>query len=506
MADRARAAERLARAVREGERVVVFGDYDCDGITATAVLTEALRAFGAEVVPLLASRWGGGYGLSDAAVDRVLAARPGVLVTCDCGSSDAPRLRRIAEAGIDAVVIDHHLVPPEPLPAVAFLNPCRPECGFPFKGLASCGLALSVAAAVRAELRAAFDLRELLDLVAIGTVADVVPLGGDNRALVRAGLGVLARGSRPGALALLENAKVDRAAGLTAEDVAFRIAPRLNAPGRLGAPDPSLALLLERDPARARALAAEVEQLQTRRREVEAGVLEAALAQITRSGWEAAPSLVLAGQGWSPGVVGIVAGRLASRFGKPTVVVGLEGETGRGSARGPRGARLHDALRASAEALVGFGGHQAAAGVEVRADQVDAFRERFAAACAAQQAGGSAAAGDGAPRVDARLDPGDEPSRVLADLLRLEPCGEGNPAPRLAIPDARVVDAREVRGGHLKLTFELASGRRLSGFGADMGGRARALPAHVLLTGALRRDGWRGGDAVEVRLDAVEPA
>ncbi len=188
MLDRKAAAERIARAVREGQRIVVFGDYDCDGMTSAAIFTEALRALGGQVTPVLASRFDGGYGLSQAALDRVLSHQPGLLVTCDCGSSDHASLQQLGPLGVDGVVVDHHLVPEAPLPALAFLNPHRPGCGFPYKGLASCGLALSVLAAVRAELGKALDLRPLLDLVAIGTIADVAPLDGDNRALVRAGL------------------------------------------------------------------------------------------------------------------------------------------------------------------------------------------------------------------------------------------------------------------------------------------------------------------------------
>jgi single-stranded-DNA-specific exonuclease len=208
MLDRAVAAERLARAVRNGEHIAVFGDYDCDGITATAVLTELLRALGGEVTPLVARRFEGGYGVSSPAVARILETGARLLVTCDCGSSDHASLRVLAEQGVEVIVIDHHLVPEEPLPALAFLNPHRPGCGFAFKGLASCGLAMSVGAAVRAELGRTVDLKAVLDLVAIGTIADVAPLVGDNRALVRSGLAVLAEARRPGLRALFELARI----------------------------------------------------------------------------------------------------------------------------------------------------------------------------------------------------------------------------------------------------------------------------------------------------------
>ncbi|MGH7296102.1 MAG: DHH family phosphoesterase, partial [Polyangiaceae bacterium] len=202
MKDRGEAVERIARAVKASERICVFGDYDADGVTAAALLTDVLRALGGQVVTELANRFDGGYGLSAAALARVLVTGATLLVTCDCGSSDHERLEQVRRAGIDAVVIDHHRVPEDPLPALAFLNPHRPECGFEYKGLASVGLALSISAGVRAALGVELDLRSWLDLVAIGTVGDVAPLDGDNRPLVRAGLARLGAGGRPGTRAL----------------------------------------------------------------------------------------------------------------------------------------------------------------------------------------------------------------------------------------------------------------------------------------------------------------
>ena len=187
MLDRQKAAERLSDALRAKQTIVVFGDYDCDGMTATAIMVDGLTRLGGRAVPILSSRFSGGYGVSPEAVQRILDEGPGLVVTCDCGSSDHPSLRLLEAAGVDVLVIAHHLVPDEPLPALAFLNPRRPECGFPYKNLASCGLALSILAALRKELGAELDLKSLLEFVAIGTIADVVPLDGDNRALVRAG-------------------------------------------------------------------------------------------------------------------------------------------------------------------------------------------------------------------------------------------------------------------------------------------------------------------------------
>jgi single-stranded-DNA-specific exonuclease len=496
MLDRKAAAERIARAVRGRERIVVFGDYDCDGMTSTAIFTEALRALGGDVTPVLASRFDGGYGLSRPALERVLAARPDLLVTCDCGSSDHASLELLRPLGVDAVVVDHHLVPEQPLPVLAFLNPHRQNCGFPYKGLASCGLALSVLAAVRAELGRALDLRPLLDLVAIGTIADVAPLDGDNRALVRAGLKVLGEARRPGVRALLELAKIEPGQPLAAEDVAFRIAPRLNAPGRLGAPDLAEQLLLSSSLETAQALAAELEQRQIERKAAQQRMLEEALAEIERERYADQPAIVIGREGWSHGIVGIVAGRLAAELGKPVVVIGFEQGIGRGSVRGPKGALLHDAVTACAPLLRRYGGHQAAAGLEVTLEQLSALREAFARACAAQTL---AAPCDETPRV--RLAPGDSLAKVWANLSDLEPCGETNPAPALALV-GRLVSAREVTGGHLKLEL-LVGGERLGAFGVGMGARAAGLEGEIAVSGKLRQDRYRGGGALELLLDKI---
>ena len=498
MADRALAAARIARAIRAHERIAVFGDYDCDGMTAAAILTQMLRSLGGEVSVLIASRFDGGYGVSRAAAERIARTGAGLLVTCDCGSSDHEVLADLGRQGLDVIVIDHHLVPDEPLPALAFLNPHRAECGFEYKGLASCGLALSVGAAVRAELGRELDLKSYLDLVAVGTIADVAPLDGDNRALVRAGLAVLAQGQRPGIRALLENAKIDGQSQLGAEDIAFRLAPRLNAPGRLGSPEPALNLLMATDMSSARAIAAELEQASQQRRAIQDRMLAEAIDEVEREGYAERPAIVVGRDGWNHGIVGIVAGRLADRFERPVVVVGFEAGRGRGSVRGPSGARLHDALSSSSATLVRFGGHQAAAGVELELEQLAAFREAFEAAVLQ-----APAIPDAEPEPEAVwLSPGDAPARVLTELHLLEPCGAGNPLPEIVL-EARLISAREVTGGHLKLELGLANGQRLGAFGIELGARAEGLSGDVVVQGRLRRDTYRGGDAIELKLTQI---
>jgi single-stranded-DNA-specific exonuclease len=498
MADRELAGRRLARAVQSGEAIVVFGDYDCDGMTAAAILADGIGRLGGRVSTCLASRFEGGYGLSAQALSRVQARNPGLVVTCDCGSSDHAALAELQASGVDAIVVDHHLVPSEPLPVLAFLNPHRPDCGFEFKWLASCGLVLSLLGQVRSELGRPLELRDYLDLVAIGTIGDVAPLEGDNRALVRAGLERMRKPERPGVRALLELLGLGGDAPITATDIAFRVAPRLNAPGRLGAPDLALELLLARSLTDARVLAERLDQACTLRRTEQRTIEEQARKQALALGAPNLAALVLGEADWNHGIVGIVAGRLAEEFALPTMVIGFEGDLGRGSVRGPPGFPLYDAVAACQPHLVRFGGHQAAAGVTVERQALLPLRAAFEAACVKCRVSFEAPP----PPQSLVLDPGDALADVLADLWLLEPCGAKNPLPVLEL-HGNVLESRNLRGGHLKLSLELPSGAALSAFGPNLGERAAELRGPVRLTGELRPDRHRGGDALEFLIRSV---
>lgn len=506
MADRAIAAQRIAHAVRRSERVVVFGDYDVDGTTSCTIMAGIIGSLGGNVVALVGNRFDGGYGLSEPALGRIMAERPGLLITCDCGSSDHARIDKARRAGVDVIVVDHHLVPAEPLAALAFLNPHRPECGFPYKGLCSAGLALSVGAALRAELKSSLDLRQWLDLVALGTIADVAPLDGDNRALVRAGLVALAaENARPGVVALREAAKLRPSSALGAIDVAFRMTPRLNAAGRLGDPAVTLALLRSRDLYEARALAAQIERLNTERKEIEQGVTRGALAQVG-SDADVRHGLVAASSDFHRGVVGISAARLVDRFQRPSLVIALEGGVGHGSGRAPDGFPLHAALVRVGHLLDKFGGHDAAVGLSVRADRIDALRAAFDQACAELWPSGAAGALASQPvetEVDARLGDGLYALPSASELMLLEPLGEKNPEPIFEVT-GDVLRAQVVGDGHLKLSL-LVAGRELSAFGYQLGAQAAALVGRIRARGALRPDSFRGGEHIELRLEHCEP-
>jgi single-stranded-DNA-specific exonuclease len=500
MADRALAADRLARAVRAHERIAVFGDYDVDGTTSAAILAGILEQLGAEVQVSVGNRWAGGYGLSDAALDRILTGQPTLLVTCDCGTSDHDRLERARRSGVDVIVVDHHLVPDQPLPAFAFLNPHRAECGFAYKGLASAGLVLSLGAAVRAQLGVRLDLRSWLDLVALGTIADVAPLDGDNRRLVRAGLARLAAAdARPGIVALRELARV-RSEQLSAIDVAFRMTPRLNAAGRMADPALTLALLRAKDAEQARQAAAAVEQCNDERKLIEKRVTDEATAQVLAIYGEAPRcGVVLWSESFHRGVVGITAARIVDRFEVPAIVVAVDGAFGHGSARSPAGYPLFDALTRCRESMLRFGGHHAAAGMTVEATRLADFRAQFAAAT--EDIGSRPANGEAI--VDVALEPDlfDLPS--ASDLCQLEPLGAANVEPLFLLPDARVVECGVVAGAHLKLELKLGE-RALRAFGYDMAAARPAAGKAIRALGYLRPDTWKGGNRVELRLRALE--
>jgi single-stranded-DNA-specific exonuclease len=499
MADRSLAAQRLAEAVRRRERIVVFGDYDVDGTTSAAVLSGILELLGGDVKALLANRFDGGYGLSEQALDRCLAEKPRVLVTCDCGSSDHDRIARATAAGVDVIVVDHHLVPERPLEALAFLNPHRPQCGFPYKGLCSAGLALSLGAALRVELKADLDLRTWLDLVALGTIADVAPLDGDNRALVRSGLALLASESaRPGIVALRESAKLRAGCQLSAVDVAFRMTPRLNAAGRLGDPSITLQLLRAATITEARLLALQIERLNEERKALERDATAAAIEQLAPSA-QRRFGLVAAGEGWHRGVVGITAARLVDRYARPALAIAVHGEFAHGSGRAPDGFPLHAALLRTSALLEVFGGHDAAVGLTIRADRIPQLREAFDEACADLASEGH---GDDEVHVDARIDGLGYGVPSGGELSLLEPLGEANPEPVFEA-QAEVVRAEVVGSDHLKLALRIGA-REVSAFGFELGARRAELGTQVRVYGQLRPDTYRGGDRVELRILHIE--
>ena len=509
LAGMSRAVGRIADAVIAGRRIGVFGDYDVDGVTTAALLTAFLRSVGAEVEVAVARR-DAGYGFTPAAAADFAARGCEVIVTGDCGTSDLEALAVSAAHGIDVIVVDHHTVPAagEAHPALALVNPHRQDSTFPFRGMASVGLAFYVAAAVRTELRehrffectgrTEPDVRELLDLVALGTIADLVPLTSENRILTALGLRRLHSRARPGIAALLTAAGVSEEREVDARMVAWKLAPRINAPGRLGAAMPSLALLLA-DAGSAAERAQVLEAANTERRAIQDRVMAEAIELLGDR--DPGPAVVIAGEGWPSGVVGIVAAKLVDRYERPAFVVGIDPETGigRGSARTAGGVNLYRALSEAAPWLDRYGGHAAAAGFTVRRESVAALGESLGAACARLAAGsGPVATGR---EVDAEVRLADVDERLAEELAGLGPFGQDNPSPVLVTRNVRVSAARRVGdGSHLKLTLEDDRSTTRTAIGFQLGDREVDVGARVDVAFLPTVSTWQGRRSAELEL------
>lgn len=500
--DMGTAAQRFLDAVRRRQRIAVFADYDVDGGSSAALLITWLRAMGRQATLYIPDRIDEGYGPNVPAM-QALGADHDLILCVDCGTlSHDP----IAAAGCDVVVLDHHLGAETLPPAVAVVNPNRQDEDGGLGHLCAASVVFLMLVEANRRLRAdgvqGPDLMAMLDLVALATVADVAPLIGVNRALVRQGLRVMARRERVGLTALADIARMDQAP--TPHALGFLLGPRVNAGGRIGQADLGARLLATADPHEAAALAARLDQLNTERREIELRVREEALAQAEARGLDG-PLVWAAGEGWHPGVVGIVAARLKEATNRPAVVIGLDGGEGKGSGRSVSGIDLGAAVHrvASEGLLLKGGGHRMAAGLTVARDRLDQAMERLADLLARQGAG---AGGPADLRVDGLLMPGGATLDLVERLEEAGPFGASSPAPRFAFA-AQAVDARRIGETHLRLTFGDGPGARLEAvaFGAFDGplGPALLTTGHqrVHLAGRLETNHWNGRTKVQLRLE-----
>lgn len=448
------AAARLAHAVRRREPLAVYGDYDADGLAAASLLTQFFQELGLPCITYIPDRLTEGYGLNQPALER-LATRARLLVTVDCGVSDAAEVAWARDHGIEVIITDHHELPPELPPAAAVVNPKRGGEDYPFEMLSGVGVALLLALGVRARLREEGwfkdhpepNLRNYLDLVALGTAADVVPVLGENRILVHQGLKVMEETRRPGLLALKEVAGMNGKT-VTFRDLCFRLAPRLNAAGRLGQALGALHLLLATDLSQARNQARILNELNRRRQSLEGEVLKQAHALIRRQGLDQRPVMVLGQEGWHPGVLGIVAARLAEEFHRPVALVSLKEGLGKGSARSIEGYHLFRGLQACHRHLIKFGGHEAAAGFSLYRENLPALQEALEEAFLAQL-------GDvrlrPTLRVDAGINLSDLNQEFYEHLKRLRPFGPGNPEPVFVCETLECLTSRVVGERHLRV-------------------------------------------------------
>ncbi|HOW97809.1 MAG TPA: single-stranded-DNA-specific exonuclease RecJ [Kiritimatiellia bacterium] len=500
--DMPRAVDRIRRAAKGRERIAVFGDYDADGVTAAALLTRCLRELGAEAEPFLPLRLEEGYGLGVDALNRCLEAhRPQLVITVDCGTGSVDAVRAAAAAGVDVVVTDHHEPAGEIAPAIAVVNPKLGDGG-DLANLAGVGVAFKLAWALA--LRSGVDIRRIfrrLDLVATGTVADVVPLTGENRILVHYGLGQLNREPLPGLAALAEAAEVKDAIG--EYHLGFAIGPRLNAAGRLGDAQAALELLLGDDPEALLPLARQLDRGNRERQKIEADILEEAMQDVAALDLENNAGLVLARRGWHPGVIGIVASRIVQRFGRPVLMISLnEDGTGRGSGRSIEGFNLVENLAACRDSLVRFGGHAMAAGLELKEKNLAAFREAFN-----RRVSETVPPDQLRPvqRVDAWLDLADADERLFEGLQALRPFGCGNPRPVWASSRVRVLgQPRILKDKHLKMRVVSGSAQR-EAIGFNLAGQPLPDgPMDIAFT--LDMNSYMGRETLQLKLEDFRPS
>jgi single-stranded-DNA-specific exonuclease len=501
------AVARIQDAIRRGETVFVHGDYDVDGMAGTALLTRWLRALGARAEPFIPSRLTDGYDLGSKGLREARRAGASLLITVDCGILAHEAVAEAAASGIHVIVTDHHTPGPDLPDAVAVLNPNRPDCPYPNKGLAGAGVVFKLCQG----LAQAFgvpeeDLHPFLDLVALATVADLVPLTGENRALVRFGLKALARTENPGLRALLEVAGLDGGA-VTTGKVGFVLAPRLNAVGRLGDPNMALRLLLTQDPDEGLVLAREAEARNRERKATDQATLEEALSQLSGSFDPGEDyGVVLSGEGWHPGVVGIVASRVVERIHRPAVLVAFNGDLGKGSARSIPGFHLLDAIRGAGAHLERFGGHRQAAGMEIRKQNLPAFREAFNREALKVLEGEDLRP---ALKVDLEVGLAEMTTEVFGFLQYVGPHGIGNPRPLFLTRGAELAGPPRVVGAnHLKLRLR-QGGAEMDAIGFGLADRVdpRALGAGpVDVVFQLQENEFRGVRSLQANLKDLRPS
>lgn len=496
--DMEKVVDRLHQAVSGGEALAFFGDYDVDGISATSLYVSFFKGLRAHVRAYIPHRIREGYGLNERAIRGLREDGVGVVVTSDCGTTAHHEIKVANELGMDVIVTDHHQIDAHLPPALGVLNPHRADSTYPFRDLCSGALAYKVVQAYAMKYGGGDVSREEgLDLVGLATVADVVPLQDENRYFVRHGLAQITRGSRAGIRALKRRAEIDRAC--TTATLAFKLAPRINAAGRLADAELGVRLLTTESDAEAAMIADELENLNQERQRIEEGVKTDAFAMVERA--SVPPAIVLGSHRWHLGVVGIVAARVVERFNRPAVLLAISDDgLGKGSARSVAGFDLHAALSACRDLLLGFGGHPGAAGLTIREDNIPAFRDRFEQ-LAAEWSGGQ-------PRraklhIDAEVNLSQVDHRVVRELELLQPFGSGNPEPTLVVRNLSVLQARVVGDRHLKITVRHRNSVPFDGIGFRMGslpdlGLSTDTPLDLAFVPQLET--WKGLDRIQLRI------
>jgi single-stranded-DNA-specific exonuclease len=493
-----RAVDRIVNAIRSREMILVHGDYDVDGICSTTILTKTFRWLGGVVTPFIPHRRDG-YDLTGAGVAAARDAGARLVVTCDCGTSALGPVNELRQAGIDVIVTDHHL-PGGPLPeSYAILNPRKPGCPSPDKDLCAAGVAFKLAMAVTQAMGASPNpVYNMLDLVALATIADVAPLRGENRVLAIYGLKLLNETKNVGLRAMIRAAGLERKQ-ITSGRVGFILAPRLNAAGRVGSAMRGVELLLATDEAAANPIARELEELNGHRQQLDREALEQARDLVRALDLDQTYGIVLAAEGWHPGVVGIVASRIVEEFGRPAILISLDGEEGKGSGRSISPFDLHAGISQCKHLLLRFGGHRSAAGVTIARDQVPEF-----ARCFNESAKAVLTPADLVPELRADLEVElHEVTEGLEALLRhVEPCGIGNPSPVLIARGVTVTATPRAVGKDGVRIMLHQNDTQLTALGWGMAPRASELAVGAVIDVAFRleRDEWNGESRLQARL------
>ena len=486
---------RIKEAIKAREKILVYGDYDVDGLTATALLTLVLTEMGGDVHSYIPHRVREGYGLNEEAIRMAHRDGTSLIITVDCGTNSLQEVIAASRAGIDTIITDHHEVDPVVLPpAAAVINSHQPGCTYPCRDLSGVGIAFKLAQA----LRGLENVEKHLDLVALGTIADVIPLKGENRILVKHGLRRLAETGKPGLRALMKVVGITDG-NLTTERVAFMLAPRLNAPGRLDSAEMSLRLLLAESEEDALSLARELEKNNRKRRAVQSRILKDAHRKVEEELKDESLSvIVLADESWHPGLVGIVAGRLAEDYCRPAILIAMDKDKGKGSARSIEQFHILHALRECRQLLRSFGGHSQAAGLVIDRKNFASFRERM------EEIGETRLAGmELLPRlrVDMQLSLSEITAGLIEEISCLEPCGSGNAEPRFLSRDVRVMCPRVVKDKHLKMVVS-ENGKGVPAIGFGMGEYMDRLnkggKVDIVYSPQINR--WNGSEEVQLRL------
>jgi len=499
-----KAVTRIVGAIVEGEQIAIYGDYDVDGITGTALLVHFLSSLGGKVHYHIPHRIKEGYGLNSEALQRLYSKGVTLVVTVDCGSTDHEPIQLARELGMDIIVTDHHKLPDIPPDANVILNPKGNEENGELAELAGVGVAFYLATAIRAYFRGKGrwtsseqpNLKKYLDLVALGTLADMVPLTGTNRVLASIGLAELSRTPRFGLRALKETCGI-RGKKISGWDVLFRLGPRLNAPGRLGNGDPALRLLLTTESAEAQTLARQLEQLNRQRQTLENQLLAEAVSLIdSDKAHEESSSLVLASPGWHKGVLGLVASRLTERFNKPTILLTQVDEFWEGSGRSVGNFDLYHALARCKDHLARFGGHRLAAGVGLAQSQLAEFRRSFEQVV---QEGITSEDIQKTKKFDAVVSLEEVTPELMTYLEQMQPYGVGNPEPVFCCRDFQVEDSQALKGSHLRLRLRQGKAR-LAGIGFNLLEFDQPLPLPQWLLFSPRWNHWRGERQIQLHI------